>query len=227
MFFVPSIYFSFTTRFCFVLFRFSHFVTTGIVVPFGPRKFLLLYLRPHTCSLWNLLQTRPTFHSNRYIRPIRVDEYAAQLFGPGDAARREEDDRGSERKRAIARDTMTHVEEGVKRMSVKAPIWCVILFLCFDFSFKFPFVIFRYAYNHLSSSSPFVLHTISRSIFAPHREFGFMILWLILQRVSSLITHCLVLPPKFHPLTIISFRVFLILSAVVATSILMFKSNIL
>ena len=94
-----------------------------------------------------------------------MDEYAAQLFGPGTAAWREEDDRGTERKRVIARETMTCVEEGIKRMSVKAPIWCVMLFLCFDFSFKFPFVIFRYTYNHLSSSSPFVLHTISRSIF--------------------------------------------------------------
>ena len=164
MFFVLSIYSSFTTRCCFLLFRFSHLVTTRIVVPFGPRKFLLLHLRPHTCSLWNLLQTRLTFHSNRYIRPIRVDEYAVQLFGPGTAAWREEDDRGSERKRAIARDTTTRVEEGIKRMSVKAPIWCVTLFfLCFDFSFKFPFVIFRYTYNHLSSS-PCVLHAISRYI---------------------------------------------------------------
>jgi len=162
VFFVLSIYFSFTTRFCFVLFRFSHLVTTRIFVPFGTRTFLLLHLRPHACSLWNLLRTRLTFHSNRYIRPIR--EYAVQLFGPGTAAWREEDDRGSERKRAIARDTMTRIEEGIKRMSVKVPIWCVILFLCFDFSFRFPFVIFRYTYNHLSSSSPFVLHAISRSI---------------------------------------------------------------
>ena len=206
MFFVLSIYFSFTTRFCFVLLRFSHFVTTRIVIPFGPRKFLLLHLCPHTCSLWNLFQTRLTFHSNRYIRPIRMDEYTVQLFGPGAAARREEDGRGSEEES----DSKRHHDPcrgGYQANELEGAYLVCYLVLMFQFLIQVSL-----CYLPLYLQSSFVFFSVCTAFLilflAPHREFEFMILWLILQRVSSLITHCLVLPPKFHPLTIISFRVF-------------------